>query len=93
MSRGRVTNPQICTVCHGSGATQGACMELICLECSGIGWLPTPGQDLTQQLGKALIKSRQLTRLLEARLPESCGAQSHYQAAPRDGVGGHYTGD
>lgn len=68
-------------------------MELVCLECDGIGWRATPGQDLTQQLGKALTKSRQLTRLLEARMPESHGAQSHYQADPRDGVGGHYTGD
>lgn len=68
-SREHVTNPQICAACHGSGVTRGVCMELVCLECDGIGWQATSGQDLTQQLGKALTRSRQLTRLLEARLP------------------------
>lgn len=92
-SREHVTNPLMCSVCHGSGSTRGACMELLCFECDGIGWVETPGQDLTRQLGKALTKARQMARLLKARLPEASGPETHYQADPRDGARGHYTGD
>lgn len=68
-------------------------MELICLDCDGIGWLVTPGQDLVQQLGRALTRANQLTRLLEARVPECGGVQGQYRDESRDGMRGHYTGD
>ncbi|MEJ6656897.1 MAG: hypothetical protein QNL70_12935 [Pseudomonas sp.] len=68
-------------------------MELICLECDGIGWLAVPGQDLIQQLGWALTRSNQRARLLQAHLPECDGAQGQYRDESRDGMRGHYTGD
>ena len=67
-------------------------MELICLDCDGVGWLATPGQDLTIQLGKALLTANRLNRLMAAQLPPT-DERSLYQPSKRDGARGHYTGD
>src|SRR5690606_21702085 len=92
MSPQHVTPPIICKQCGGTGKTTGVCMELTCLECDGVGWLPTPGQDLTLQLGKALTSARRMVRLLQAQLPPT-DERALYQSSKRDGVRGHFTGD
>lgn len=91
-SRQHVTPPIMCKQCNGTGKTAGVCMELICLDCEGIGWLGAPGQDLAVQLGRALTSARRLTRLLQAQLPPT-DERSLYQPSKRDGARGHYTGD
>lgn len=84
--------PQRCDACKGGGVIQGVCMPLVCTECGGVGWLASPGQDLTTQLGRALTRAKQLNRLLEAQLPPT-DEQGIYRSSKRDGVRGHYTGD
>lgn len=91
-SRRNITLPTICTACSGSGVIQGACMPLVCLDCEGIGWQATAGQDLTVQLGRALTKARQMNRLLQAQVPPT-DERSLYQNNKRGGARGNYTGD
>lgn len=91
-SRQVVTAPKICAVCSGTGVTRGVCMALICIECDGIGWLPTPGQDLTQQLGWMLTKTNQRLRLYAAR-ESTFGPEEDYRDKGSNGHRGNWTGD
>lgn len=91
-SQQHVTAPTVCERCKGAGKTAGVCMELVCLDCDGVGWLAAPGQDLTVQLGRALTAARRMVRLLQAQLPPT-DERSLYQSSKRDGVRGHFTGD
>ncbi|SDS20646.1 hypothetical protein SAMN05216421_1097 [Halopseudomonas xinjiangensis] len=89
----QVTMPERCETCKGRGVVLGVFHELDCQPCEGIGWLPSAGRDLAVELGRMLTKLYAHNRLLQAQMPQPAGAERDYQASPRDGARGHYTGD
>ena len=84
--------PSRCEICKGSGVIQGVCMPLSCVECHGIGWVPMEGQNLVEQLGRALTKAVQRLRL-HAAMEDTFGPENDYKDNGRNGQRGNWTGD
>lgn len=87
---------QPCEVCVGQGTTRGVFFDLDCTCCDGIGWLDGDQPATAQQVGRLLSVALQRTGLLEQALIRRghvLGPERDYQDHPRDGVGGHRTGD
>lgn len=86
------TAPERCGACRGTGKVSGVCMPLVCLECDGVGWVPTDGQDLAEQLGHALTRALARLRIYGAAGTQF-GPELDYQDNGRGGQRGNWTGD